>query len=191
MPDGMNYTPQGRPVSQDVVTVPNILTFARICAVPVAVWLVLRDDCATAAVLFVLAGLTDAVDGWLARRRGVSTLGTLLDPLADKMLLTSMFITLAAVELLPLWLAIMVVFRDLMIVGGIILLRLIGSAVAIRPLLVSKVNTAAQIVLVGVVLAEAGFSVHPPHLRLVLILVVALTTLVSGAAYVMRGTRLA
>ena len=190
MPDGMTYAPAGRPASQDVVTVPNILTFGRICAVPVAVWLVLREDCAAAAILFVLAGLTDALDGWLARRRGVSALGTLLDPLADKMLLTSMFVTLTAVGLLPLWLAIMVVFRDVMIVGGIGLLRLIGSAVAIRPLVVSKINTVAQIALVGVALAEAGFPVHAPYLRTALILVVALTTLVSGSAYVMRGTRL-
>ena len=190
MPDGMNFSPAGRPASQDVVTVPNILTFGRICAVPVAVWLVLRDDCAAASILFVLAGLTDAVDGWLARRRGVSALGTLLDPLADKMLLTSMFVTLAAVGLLPLWLTILVVFRDAIIVGGIGLLRLIGSAVAIRPLIVSKINTVAQIALVEVVLAEAGFAVHPPYLRAALILVVALTTLISGGAYVMRGTRL-
>ena len=186
----MNYAPAGRPASQDVVTVPNILTFGRICAVPVAVWLVLREDCAAAAILFVLAGLTDAVDGWLARRHGVSALGTLLDPLADKMLLTSMFVTLTAVGLLPLWLAILVVFRDVMIVGGIGILRLIGSAVTIRPLIVSKVNTVAQIALVGVALAEAGFPVHPPYLRAALILVVALTTLISGGAYVMRGTRL-
>ncbi|MDD2877989.1 MAG: CDP-alcohol phosphatidyltransferase family protein [Acidiphilium sp.] len=186
----MSNPRSGAMVSTDVVTVPNILTFGRICAVPVAIWLVLRGECGIATILFALAGLTDALDGWLARRQGVSALGTLLDPLADKLLLTSMFITLAAVGRLPLWLAIMVVFRDIMIIGGIGLLRLIGSPVVIRPLIISKLNTVAQIGLVGVALAEAGFAVHPPYIRTALIGLVALTTLISGGAYVMRGTKL-
>jgi cardiolipin synthase len=190
MPDGMNGQHAGATPSTDVATIPNMLTFGRICAVPVAIWLVLRGDCAIATVLFLLAGLTDALDGWLARREGPSTLGTLLDPLADKLLLTSMFITLAAVGLLPLWLAIMVVFRDGMIIGGIGLLRLLGNAVMIRPLVVSKLNSVAQIALVGITLAEAGFAVHPPEVRTALIGLVALTTLISGGAYVMRGAKL-
>lgn len=192
MPDGVDYTPgTGKPVSNDVVTIPNILTFGRVCAVPLAVWLVLRYDCAAATVLFVLAGLTDALDGWLARRRGISALGTLLDPLADKVLLTSMFVTLAAVHLLPAWLAILVVFRDILIIGGILLLRLLGSPVAIRPLLISKLNTAAQIALVAVALAEAGFGFHLPMVQTGLIVAVSMTTMISGAGYVMRGARLA
>jgi cardiolipin synthase len=190
MPDGMNrHRPTATP-SADVVTIPNMLTFGRICAVPVAIWLVLRGDSAIAAVLFVVAGLTDALDGWLARRQGPSTLGTLLDPIADKLLLTSMFITLAAIGMVPLWLALLVVFRDGMIIGGIGLLRLLGNTVTIRPLIISKLNSVAQITLVGVALAEAGFAVHPPYLRTALIGLVALTTLISGGAYVMRGTKL-
>lgn len=192
MPDGIDYGPAtGKPVSHDVVTIPNILTFGRVCAVPLAIWLVLKYDCAAATILFVLAGLTDALDGWLARRRGISALGTLLDPLADKALLTSMFVTLAAINLLPVWLTILVVFRDAMIISGILLLRLLGSPVAIRPLLVSKLNTAAQIALVALALAEAGFGFHLPMVRSTLILVVSLTTTISGIGYVMRGVRLA
>lgn len=186
----MNLGPADPHVSHDVVTLPNVLTFGRICVVPVVVWLVLRNDYAVASILFVLAGLTDAADGWLARRRGVSALGTLLDPIADKMLLTSMFVSVAAVGLLPLWLAILVVFRDVMIIGGIGLLRLIGSSIVIRPLIISKINTTAQIALLGVVLADVGFHLHSPHLRVALIAVVTLTTFISGGAYVMRGTRL-
>jgi cardiolipin synthase len=192
MPDGVNYPPgAGKPVSNDVVTLPNILTFGRVCAVPLAIWLVLKYDCAAATILFILAGLTDALDGWLARRRGISALGTLLDPLADKVLLMSMFVTLAAIHLLPMWLAILVVFRDILIVGGILLLRVLGSPVAIRPLLISKLNTAAQIALVAVALAEAGFGFHLPMARTGLILAVSATTMISGAAYVMRGVKLA
>lgn len=190
VPDGL-INPQNRShASTAVVTAANLLTFGRICAVPVVIWLVLRNACAIAAVLFALAGLTDALDGWIARRQGVSTLGALLDPLADKMLMTSMFITLAAVGLLPLWLAILVVFRDIVILGGIGLLRLIGSTIVIRPIAISKINTAAQIALVSIALAEAGFAVHPPEVRTAFIGLVALTTLISGGAYVMRGTRL-
>lgn len=191
MPDGGKPGSPRPDVSHDVVTIPNILTFGRICVVPVGVWLVLREDYAAAAALFVLAGLTDAFDGWLARRRGITTIGTLLDPLADKLLLMSMFVALAAVGMLPIWLAIMVVFRDLLIVGGIGLLRLIGSPITVRPLLVSKINTAAQIVLVATALGERGFDVYPPHLLPALVALVAVTTLVSGAAYVLRGVRLA
>ena len=191
MADGSELGSGPASVSHDVVTIPNILTFGRICLVPVGVWLVLREDYAAAAGLFVIAGLTDAFDGWLARRRGITTIGTLLDPLADKLLLISMFVALAGVGLLPIWLAILVVFRDLLIVGGIGLLRLIGSPITVRPLIVSKINTAAQIVLVAAALAERGFHVHPPYLRPALVAVVAVTTLISGAAYVLRGVRLA
>jgi cardiolipin synthase len=190
MPDGINRHGSAFGASTEVVTLPNVLTFGRICAVPIAIWLVLRGECAIAAILFVLAGLTDALDGWLARRQGPSILGTLLDPLADKLLLTSMFITLAAIGLLPLWLTILVVFRDAVIIGGIGLLRLLGRTITIRPLIISKLNSVAQIMLVGVSLAEAGFAVHPPYIRLTLIGLVALTTLISGGAYVMRGSRL-
>lgn len=190
MPDGITPARPAVSVASAVVTIANIMTFGRICAVPVAIWLVLRDECGVAAILFALAGLTDALDGWIARRQGLSALGALLDPLADKMLMISMFVTLAAVGLLPLWLAILVVFRDIMILGGIGLLRLIGSTVAIRPLIISKLNTVAQIGLVGLTLAEAGFAVHPPYIRSAFIGLVALTTLISGGAYVMRGVRL-
>jgi cardiolipin synthase len=192
MLDGIDYTPAaGKPVSHDVVTIPNMLTFSRICAVPLAIWLVLKGDCEGAVFLFVLAGLTDALDGWLARRQGVSTLGALLDPLADKLLLTSMFITLAAVRILPIWLAILVVFRDVLIIGGILLLRLLNSPVVIRPLLISKLNTAAQIALVALALAGAGFGFQAPVVRIGLIFAVSLTTFISGAAYVTQGAKLA
>ena len=192
MPDGLDYAPNTeRPVSHDVVTIPNMLTFSRICAVPLAIWLVLKRDCEGAALLFVLAGLTDALDGWLARRRGISVLGTMLDPLADKLLLTSMFITMAAIRILPIWLAILVVFRDVLIIGGILVLRLLDNPVVIRPLLISKLNTTAQIALVALTLAGAGFGFEMPLVRTSLIVAVSVTTFISGVAYVLRGVKLA
>ena len=173
----------------DVVNLPNVITFARLCAVPLAVWLVLRQQLGVAFCVFALAGLSDAVDGWLARRRGGSALGAMLDPVADKALLVSMFVTLAAIGVLPDWLAILAVFRDLVIVGGILVMRQLSMPVQMKPLLVSKLNTALQILLLGVVLLLEGFGLQAPWLRLFLIWLVAATTLGSGAAYVWRAAR--
>jgi cardiolipin synthase len=175
--------------AHDVVNLPNIITFARLCAVPLAVWLVLQRQMALAFGLFALAGLSDAVDGWLARRRGGSALGAMLDPVADKALLVSMFVTLAAIQVLPSWIAILVVFRDLVIVGGLMVMWQLSMPVRIKPLLFSKLNTALQLLLVGVVLLLEGFGLRAPWLRILLIWTVAATTLGSGAAYVWKAAR--
>ena len=129
---------------------------------PLAFWLVVEHRLAGAFYLFVAAGLSDAVDGWLARRYGGNSVGALLDPVADKALLVTMYVTLAAVNGLPDWLAILVVFRDLVIVGGVMVLSLLGQQVVIRPLYVSKLNTVLQIVLVAATLFLAGFDLSAP-----------------------------
>ncbi len=98
------------------------------------------------------------MDGWLARRRGTSYVGALLDPVADKALLVTMYVTLAAVHVLPDWLAILVVFRDVVIVGGVVVLALLGQPLVIRPLMISKLNTVLQIVLVALALLLARRS---------------------------------
>jgi cardiolipin synthase len=108
---------------------------------------------------------------------------------ADKALLVSMFITLAAVNELPDWLTILVVFRDLLIVGGVIVLSVLGMPVAIRPLYISKLNTALQIVLVAVTLLLAGYGLDAPLVKLALVWAVGVTTLGSGAAYVWKAAR--
>lgn len=186
MPDGGHLTTTTEP---GLLTVPNIITFARLCAVPVAVWLVLRGAMLPAFVLFTAAGVSDALDGYLARRMGVSKVGALMDPAADKALLVSMYVTLAGVHALPDWLAILVVFRDAVIVGGLVVLWATDHDVPIRPLLISKVNTALQIVLVGVALLVAGGEIPPGVAFVVLIWTVAASTLVSGAAYVWTAAR--
>ena len=181
MPDG---SAAQRGTSTSLVNLPNIITFARLCAVPLAFWLVLEHRMDEAFVLFVAAGLSDALDGWLARRYGGNAIGALMDPVADKALLVTMYITLASVGALPAWLAILVVFRDLLIVGGIIVLAVLGHAVAIRPLYISKLNTVMQIVLIAVCLLQGGFGLGIANLLGVLTWCVAVTTLASGAAYV-------
>ena len=164
---------------------PNVITFARLCAVPVAVWGVMEHRFALAFYLFLAAGLSDAVDGWLARRNGGgNTVGALLDPVADKALLVTMYVTLAAVDVLPDWLAILVVFRDVVIVGGFVVLSLLGQPVMIRPLYVSKLNTVFQIVLVAAALFLATFDLTALTVLQVLTWTTATTTLASGASYV-------
>lgn len=181
MPDGSHFAGQG---SAALITLPNIVTFARLCAVPLAFWLVLEHRMFQAFLLFVAAGLSDAVDGWLARRLGGNAIGALLDPVADKALLVTMYVTLAAVGALPPWLAILVVFRDLIIVGGVIVLAVLGQPVIIRPLYISKLNTVLQILLVAATLLMSGVPLDMPWVSEILIWAVALATLASGGAYV-------
>jgi cardiolipin synthase len=154
--------------------------------VPVAIYLVLEEAWAAAFALFAAAGISDAIDGWLARRQGGTALGAALDPLADKTLMVGMYITLAAIRQLPIWLAILVVFRDVMIVGGLLLLWLYDHAMPIKPLSVSKVNTGLQIGLVGLVLGLNALRLGLPELRLAGIWLVAISTIFSFGAYVRR-----
>jgi cardiolipin synthase len=142
-----------------------------------------------AFLLFVVAGVSDALDGWLARRYGGNAIGALMDPVADKALLVTMYITLAAVGVLPDWLAILVVFRDLLIVGGVVVLAVLGHSVAIKPLYISKLNTVMQILLIGISLLQSGFGFGVPGLAAVLTWCVVATTVASGAAYVWNTAR--
>jgi cardiolipin synthase (CMP-forming) len=186
MPDGLPAKP-GKTAS--LANLANIITFGRLCAVPLAFWLVLVHRIGDAFLLFVAAGISDALDGWLARRYGGNAIGALMDPVADKALLVTMYITLATVGVLPAWLAILVVFRDLLIVGGVVVLAVLGHAIAIRPLYISKVNTVMQIVLIGITLLQGGFGFAIPGLAEMLTWCVVATTFGSGAAYVWNAAR--
>lgn len=181
--------PDGTRVSRGalVLTLPNAITFARLCAVPLAVWLVLRGEMGDAFWLFVAAGLSDALDGWIARRGYGSAVGAVLDPMTDKAMLVSMYVTLAAARVLPVWISILVVFRDVLIVGGVLGLAVLGQSVPIRPLAISKLNTALQIGLVAVVMLSAGYGLRVPDLIGLLVWVVAASTFASGAAYVWKA----
>jgi cardiolipin synthase len=181
--------PQDPAAAGALLTLPNAISFARLCAVPVAIYLVLIASWTAAFLLFAAAGISDAIDGWLARRQGGSALGAALDPLADKALMTGMYITLAAINQLPIWIAILVVFRDVMIVGGLLLLWLYGHRVPIEPLAISKVNTGLQIGLVGGVLGLNAAGLAWPLLRQAAIWLVAISTAGSFAAYVRQTVR--
>lgn len=154
------------------------------------VWLVLQQRLDLAFWVFLAAGISDGVDGWLARVRNArSRLGAILDPVADKAMLVSIYVALAAIGVLPDWLAILVVFRDLVIVGGVIVLYLLQQPPAIQPILLSKANTVLQIVLAAAALGMAGFGWMSAPLLAALIWATAATTLASGAVYVWRAAR--
>lgn len=173
-----------------MITAPNLITLLRLCAVPAAVWLILQREMAWAFWLFVAAGISDAVDGFIAKRFGLrSRVGAVLDPVADKALLVSVYVTLGAIGILPSWLVILVVFRDVLIVGGVLTLYVLGEDVVIRPLFVSKANTTAQIVLAAAVLLHAAYGVPGERTVAMLVWLVAASTVASGAAYLVRWLR--
>ena len=173
------------------MNLPNIISLGRLLSVPIIIYLILNDYMTAAFWLFVAAGISDGVDGYLAKTLGQSSaLGAFLDPIADKVLLVGVYVTLGQAGHLPNWLVIMVVFRDLIIVGGIILQHISDSGVRrVRPLLISKVNTAAQIALIALVLTELGLGFDLGGFLDVLVYVVAATTFVSGAGYIIYWGR--
>jgi len=169
--------------------VPNILTLLRVLSVPVTVWLIVEGRMSTAFWLFTFAGATDAVDGAVARLFNARTkLGQWMDPLADKLLLVATYITLGTGGELPLWLAVLVVVRDVVILFYVFVYLLAG-AFSVRPILISKINTVAQIALVAIVLARLGLAWGGPMLTEAFIYVVAATTTASGAAYLFSASR--
>ncbi len=172
------------------MSIPNLITIGRIVLVPIVVWAISSGAMGLAFGLFLAAGVSDAVDGFLAKRFNMTTvLGAYLDPLADKALLVSIYVTLGINDQLPRWLVILVVSRDIMIVGGLLLAWVLGHAMKVKPLVVSKLNTAAQIVLASVVLGTLGLGYDLPRVTLALTVIVALTTVLSIAAYVSQWLR--
>jgi cardiolipin synthase (CMP-forming) len=163
---------------------PNFLTIGRILLVPLTVWSLLHGDYAIALCAFVLAGLSDGLDGYLARRFSLqSVLGANLDPLADKALLVSIYVTLSVLKIIPTWLTIIVVTRDVLIIGAVVLATILAKPLVIKPIYVSKVNTVAQIVLAGAVLASLAFDIRNAEVLTAASLLVAALTLCSLAVY--------
>ena len=166
---------------------PNIITIARLIAVPVVVWLFLTDRVTVAFWVFVGAGLSDAVDGYLAKRLDArSVLGSYLDPLADKLLLIAVFMLLGRGGFLPLWLVVLIVARDAALMGISFLVVRNDRETAMKPLMISKLNTMLQIVLAGLVLARLGLGFPEIGIEHYLVYAVAVTTTLSGIAYLWR-----
>ncbi|CAH1667223.1 CDP-alcohol phosphatidyltransferase family protein [Chelatococcus asaccharovorans] len=172
------------------MTLPNIITIARLLLVPVVIAMIVAGRWQTAFVLFVVAGVSDAVDGFIARRFNMKTeLGAYIDALADKALLVSIYVSLAIVGVLPGWLAILVVSRDVMILMAVIVSWLLRRPVEIRPLIVSKLNTGTQLALAAVVLGSRGFGLDWGVLIDILTIGVACLTVASAGAYLAVWSR--
>ena len=166
------------------INVPNLITLFRIFMVPLIIWLIISGEFLLAFLVFVLAGVSDAVDGFIAKRFELTTeLGAYLDPIADKLLLVSIYVSLGMRNILPAWLVILVVSRDILIIGAFLLSWMLDKPVRVTPLMVSKANTTVQIILAATVLGTLGFGVELSDLIWVLIAAVALFTVLSAAAY--------
>lgn len=172
------------------MNIPNALSLARLLAVPIIVWLLLVEAYAPAFWVFALAGVSDAIDGYLAKRYGMQTeIGRFLDPIADKTLLVAIYITLGHQGNLPVWLVILVVSRDLLIIGGALLAYTMSQRVRPTPLLISKINTVLQITLAALVLGDIAFEVGADGVRMILVLAVAGSTVLSGGQYLANWMR--
>lgn len=163
---------------------PNTISLVRLLLVPLVVWSIGAEKWLAALSIFVFAGLSDALDGFVAKRFDQRTeLGAALDPLADKAMMIGAYVTLGLGHWIPFWLVVLVVTRDILIVGGVLLSRLIGAAMRIAPLAVSKVNTAMQIAYVCLVLAGLGIEAMPDVLVEIALVAVTATTSISGLGY--------
>jgi cardiolipin synthase (CMP-forming) len=172
------------------LNIPNLITLARILLVPVIVWAIASRQMQIAFALFVVAGMSDLVDGFLAKRFGMATeLGAYLDPLADKAMIVSIYVTLGIEDAIPRWLVILVVSRDIMIVCAVMLSWLVDKPVKLKPLTVSKLNTLAQILLALVVLASLAIGFDAELGINALTALVAVLTLLSVAFYVAAWVR--
>ncbi len=165
--------------------IPNLISFLRILLTLPIVWLLFEQEFSYALMLFAVAGFSDGLDGFLAKHyHWQSHLGGLLDPLADKALLMTSYLVLGGLGLIPVWLVMLVIFRDLTIMGGALYYHFSVEEVDAHPTLISKLNTLMQIVLVLLVVTDAGPYPLPPPLLQGLIWATGLTTLVSGGLYV-------
>ena len=169
------------------LNLPNLITLARLLSVPLAIWLIVEARYGVAFWVFVGAGVSDALDGYIAKRFDRRTrLGALLDPIADKALLAGVYVTLGVAGQLPHWLVILVVLRDVLILCGFALIQATSAPKHLGPLFISKVNTSVQIALVGFVLARLGLGIEEGTVTGVLIVAAAVTTVLSGFSYLVR-----
>jgi cardiolipin synthase len=179
-------------VAEPVLNVPNALTLVRILCVPLFLSLLVEGNYQLALVVFVVAGVTDGVDGAIARLTNSRTeLGAHMDPAADKLLLVSSYITLAILGDIPVQLMIFVIVRDVVILGGFLLSgAVVGRYMEMAPSIWGKATTCLQLVsVVGVLATRGGWTPISPPALTVLFGLTALATIVSGVDYVLRGIR--
>ncbi len=171
------------------MNLPNFLTLLRILLTPLLVILLIDSKVLEAFGVFVVAGFTDALDGFLARWLKQKTrIGAILDPIADKLLLNSSYVALSIMGLVPGWLAVVVISRDVIIVFGVLLLFLIHGGVEIKPTLLGKLTTFTQLLTIFCVFWSYEYDLITPFMS-VMFLAVALSTVASGIHYMALGIR--
>jgi len=172
------------------MTIPNLITVFRLVLVPIVIMMILQEDWSWAFALFVIAGISDGLDGYIARRFEMrSEFGALIDPLADKVLIVSIYVTLAIVEVIPAWLAIVIVFRDIMIVMAFMLSWMMAQPMAVKPLFVSKVTTALQIAFAAFLLGGLAFALELGLLIDLFALLIVVLTIMTAGIYLVRWLR--
>ena len=171
-------------------SLPNLISLARLTLVPAIISLIVAGRWKEACVVFVIAGVSDALDGWIAKTFNLRTeLGAYLDPLADKALIVSIYVTLAITGVIPATVAIIVVSRDLMIVAAFMISWLLATPLEVKPLLISKLNTLVQILFAALVLSVEAFGVHKGAWFEILLYVVAGLALASLGTYFAQWIR--
>jgi cardiolipin synthase len=171
-------------------SLPNIISTLRILLVPPVVLTMLEQRWGLALPLFLVAGLSDGLDGFLARRyHWTSRLGAILDPIGDKLLMVSSYLVLGWLEILPTWLVALVILRDVVIMAGTLLYRFFVGVVEFEPILLSKINTVCQILLITLTLCVLAGVELLADFQFLLIYIVLVTTVSSGVAYVVLWGR--
>jgi len=169
---------------------PNAISLLRIALVVPILILMIRDQYGLALVLFWIAGFSDGLDGYLAVRfNWHSRIGALLDPIADKLLVAGTFVTLAYVDQIPVWMAVLVIFRDVVIVGGATVYNFLIRPVEGEPTRISKLNTALELLFILLVMSRAGFGWPDEIAVTVLGASVVVTVVISGLDYVIKWAR--
>ncbi len=164
--------------------IPNVLTAVRVVLAPLTAYLIVRGSDLEALGVFALAGASDAVDGFLARRFGlVSRFGEYLDPAADKLLMLICFVTLTLMHQAPLWLSAIVIGRDAAIVLGVLVARALSLPVKMEPLAIGKASTVVQVGYIGLLLLLLTFNLVMPQLTMVAAAIAGVFTVLSWLAY--------
>jgi cardiolipin synthase len=169
---------------------PNWLTILRILLIPVFVTLLVYRRAGLALLVFCLASLTDLLDGYIARSQGRQTrLGAFLDPMADKLLLTSGFVTLTWLKVIPFWITAVVVSRDVVLSIGVLVIHVAGGTVHPAPTWIGKMSTVFQMLTVLAAMASVYFQLVPVFVTKLLAWVTAGFTITSGLQYLIRGLK--
>jgi cardiolipin synthase len=178
-----------RSLSKTNFTIPNLITLTRILLTPLFIIFLIQGRYSQALIIFVLAGVSDLADGIIARNwQQKSRLGAYLDPLADKLLMSASFVTLSISLLIPSWLTVVVISRDVILGLGSLILKLADYPLVIKPSLAGKWTTTLQLITVGLVLLGKLLPL-PYGILVVFFYLTGALTVISGSQYILRGLR--